>query len=248
MPALDVILRRGLFIIIREKVGVVTMPGEEHIKFLIADDHPLFRGALRQAIEGMFSHCNVVEAEDIDSLHRQMESSPLPSLVLLDLHMPGAHGFSGLIYLNAHFPQVPVIMVSAHDTPEIIHRALDHGAAGFLSKSSQPEVIANAIGSVLAGNIWKPEGYDSRIPGSSQEEQTIAAVMASLTPQQFRVASMLAQGLLNKQIAYELNVTEATVKAHLTEIFRKLGVHSRTQAVLAISHLDVQENNTLEQR
>lgn len=221
------------------------MPGDDQLKFLIADDHPLFRGALRQAIADVFQHCSIVEAEDIDSLQCQMETNPLPCLVLLDLHMPGAHGFSGLIFLNAHFPQVPVIMVSAHDSPEIIHRALDHGAAGFLPKSSHPDVIANAISSVLAGNLWKPEGYDSTATGSSSEEQNIAAVMASLTPQQFRVASMLAQGLLNKQIAYELNVTEATVKAHLTEIFRKLGVHSRTQAVLAISHLDVQEHNAL---
>lgn len=215
----------------------------ESLTFLIADDHPLFRAALRQALNDLFDHCNIVEAEDIDSLQQRMETTAHASLVLLDLHMPGAHGFNGLIYLGAHFPQVPVIMVSAHDSPEVIGRAFDHGAAGFLSKSSSPETIVSAISSVLAGNIWKPENYDPTSGGSSTEERTIAAVMASLTPQQFRVASMLAQGLLNKQIAYELNVTEATIKAHLTEIFRKLGVHSRTQAVLAISHLDVQENS-----
>lgn len=210
--------------------------------FLIADDHPLFRTALSQTLGNIYNTCRILEAEDIDSLQRRMETAVNISLVLLDLHMPGAHGFSGLIYLSAHYPHIPVMMISAHDSPEIIRRGLDHGAAGFLSKSSHPDTIAEAVSSVLAGNIWKPENYDPAIAGSSSEERNIAAVISSLTPQQFRVAGMLAQGLLNKQIAYELNVTEATVKAHLTEIFRKLGVHSRTQAVLAISQLDVQES------
>ena len=217
------------------------MQGSTSPSFLIADDHPLFRTALSQTLGSLYNTCRILEAEDINSLQQRMESAANISLVLLDLHMPGAHGFSGLIYLSANFPQVPVMMISAHDTPEIVRRALDHGAAGFLSKSSQPDTIAGAVSSVLAGNIWKPDNYDPDIAGSSSEERNIAAVISSLTPQQFRVAGMLAQGLLNKQIAYELNVTEATVKAHLTEIFRKLGVHSRTQAVLAIGQLDVQD-------
>jgi len=221
------------------------MATKDSLKFLIADDHPLFRTALKQALGGLFDRCEIAEAEDISSLQQQLDTAIKPSLVLLDLHMPGAHGFSGLIYLSGHFPQIPVIMVSAHDSPEVIRRAFDHGAAGFLSKSSEPELIANAISSVLAGNIWKPSNYDPSIAGSSSEEQSIANVLASLTPQQFRVAGMLAQGLLNKQIAYELNVTEATVKAHLTEIFRKLGVHSRTQAVLAIGQLDVKVESNI---
>lgn len=221
------------------------MSGRESLSFLIADDHPLFRTALRQTLSSLFPNCEILEAEDIKSLQHLMDSDIAPSLILLDLHMPGAHGFSGLIYLTAHFPQIPVVLVSAHDTPEVVHRALDHGAAGFLSKSSQPETIASAISAVMQGNIWKPEGFDSSTGGSSDEEKSIAVAIANLTPQQFRVANMLVQGLLNKQIAYELNVTEATVKAHVTEIFRKLGVHSRTQAVLAISQLDVQEEHKL---
>lgn len=221
------------------------MSGRDSLSFLIADDHPLFRTALRQTLTALFPDCTILEAEDIKSLQHHMDAAADPSLILLDLHMPGAHGFSGLVYLTAHFPQIPVVLVSAHDTAEVIHRALDHGAAGFLSKSSQPDTISSAIKAVMAGNIWKPEGFDPSASGSSEEEKSIAAAMTSLTPQQFRVANMLVQGLLNKQIAYELNVTEATVKAHVTEIFRKLGVHSRTQAVLAISQLDVHNDRNI---
>lgn len=218
------------------------MPDAESFTFLIADDHPLFRAALRQALGTLFPESDILEAEDIRSLQQHMESPCNPSLILLDLHMPGAHGFSGLVYLTSHFPEIPVILVSAHDNTDVIRRALDHGSAGFLPKSSQADTIARAIGEVLAGNIWLPASYDPTIAGSSAEEKSVAAAMASLTPQQFRVASMLVQGLLNKQIAYELNVTEATVKAHVTEIFRKLGVQSRTQAVLAMNQLGVQDD------
>ena len=207
---------------------------------IIADDHPLFRNALTQTIGGSMANAQVVQAHDIASLQQSVEQHPQASLILLDLHMPGAHGFSGLIYLSAHHPQIPVIIVSAHESSDIIRRALDHGVAGFLPKSSSPEQIAEAIDKVLAGDLWLPPDYEPDTTGSSDAELSIANTLSKLTPQQFRVATMLAQGLLNKQIAYELNVTEATIKAHITEVFRKLNVQSRTQAVLAISQLDVQ--------
>lgn len=207
-------------------------------KFIIADDHPLFRSALRSALSTEFPRLDIVEAGDVDSLFKSIEQQGDADLLLLDLHMPGAQGFSALIHLQSQHPEIPVMVVSASETPEVMCRAIDYGASGFLPKSSSPEQIGQAIAQVLAGQRWLPPHVQYQ-PGSQQDERDVATVVASLTPQQFRVASYLVQGLLNKQIAWELNVTEATIKAHITEIFRKLGVHSRTQAVLMLNQLDV---------
>jgi DNA-binding NarL/FixJ family response regulator len=206
---------------------------------IIADDHPLFRAALRQAVQGALPTADIAEADQVPGLQSLLEQHDDADLLLLDLHMPGAHGFSSLIFVQAHYPALPVLVVSAHDAPDIMRRAIDHGAAGFLPKSSNPAAIAEAISTVLTGEMWLPEGVSTDGGRISDEEQSTADALASLTPQQFRVATMLAEGLLNKQIAYELNVTEATIKAHMTTILRKLGVRSRTQAVLALARLDV---------
>ncbi|MFC6632740.1 response regulator transcription factor [Microbulbifer taiwanensis] len=208
-------------------------------KFIIADDHPLFRSALRQSITQVFPNAELYEAEDMDSLQRCAAEHGDCDLLLLDLHMPGARGFSGLIFLNGQYPQLPVMVVSANEKPEVMCRAIDYGACGFLPKSAPVETIAEALRRALAGEIWLPEGVAAQCAAESAG-LIVADVVASLTPQQFRVATMLAEGLLNKQIAYEMHVTEATVKAHLTALFRKLGVNSRTQAVLALGSLDVE--------
>lgn len=208
--------------------------------FLIVDDHPLFRAALRQTLQAQSNRPEVFEAQDVDSLQQAIIDLPTISLILLDLHMPGAHGFSSLIHLNSQAPHIPVIVISADDSEDITRRAIHHGAAGFLSKSSSTQEVGKAIETVLAGGTAIPFGTNLEGNLSDAEERAVANVLGTLTPQQFRVTTMLSQGLLNKQIAYELDVTEATVKAHLTEIFKKLGVHSRTQAVLAISKLDIQ--------
>ncbi|WP_299973329.1 response regulator transcription factor [uncultured Pseudoteredinibacter sp.] len=208
-------------------------------KFIVADDHPLFRGALVQALGQHFADAEVIQAEDIDSLQKQVQTHSDADLLLLDLHMPGANGFSGLIFINGQYPQIPVMVVSANEQSSIIHQAIEYGAAGFLPKSSPPEMISSAIEKVLDGEIWLPADLPPADALNNDDKAAIAEVVASFTPQQFRVANMLADGLLNKQIAYEMDVTEATVKAHLTAIFRKLGVHSRTQAVLAMNQLDI---------
>lgn len=207
--------------------------------FVIADDHPLFRAALRQALSHQWPDAGIEEVGNIDALLSHVNTHPDIDLLLLDLQMPGAQGFSALIHLQSQHPEIPVLIVSASETPEIMCRAIDHGASGFLPKSSSSEQISHAVQQVLYGKRWLPEHvrYQAQPKG---EEHSVASVIASLTPQQFRVASYLVQGLLNKQIAWELQVTEATIKAHITEIFRKLGVHSRTQAVLMLSQLDVQ--------
>ena len=208
-------------------------------KVIVADDHPLFRAALRDTLRQEFPDAQIIEAADFNDLQSQVESNPDAKLAVVDLYMPGAHGFSTLIFLAAHFPQIPVLMISANDSSDIIRRAADHGATGFMSKSASADVISEAVRSVSDGQLWFPDDVDLSTPQISDEESDIAAALASLTPQQFKVATMLSQGLLNKQIAYELNVTEATIKAHITEVFRKLGVHSRTQAALALGKLDL---------
>lgn len=211
---------------------------------VIADDHPLFRVALKGTLENQFQHPNLIEAEDFASLQEKLETNTDINLILLDLHMPGAEGFSALVFLIAHYSHIPVMIVSAHEEPEIMRRAVDHGACGFLPKSAPLSDMATALNTVLRGELWLPEGTPDTV--ASEDELNIADALANLTPQQFRVATMVSQGLLNKQIAFELNVTEATIKAHMTEIFRKLGVHSRTQAAVALSQLAVNPGVSLE--
>lgn len=206
--------------------------------FVVADDHPLFSSALRQAIENLYPGAAVHEADTIDALEAVLAAQAPIALILLDLHMPGASGFSALIRLGAQHPSIPVVMVSADASPEVITRALRHGAAGFLPKSSLLADIQAAISEVLNGGQWLPSQFEP-VDLDTQCEQAVADVLARLTPQQFRVATQLSRGLLNKQIAAQLAVTEATVKAHATEIYRKLGVSSRTQAVLALQKLAV---------
>jgi DNA-binding NarL/FixJ family response regulator len=206
---------------------------------LIADDHPLFRAALLQVIGQMYPGALLSEAANVAELQQRVDEHREIKLLLLDLHMPGALGYSALSWFTGHYPDTPVIMISANSHPETVRRAIDHGAAGFLSKSVDMTEIAICIERVMAGERGLHPGLNATATGATLQSLDVADALASLTPQQFRVVSMLAEGLLNKQIAYELNVKEATIKAHMTEIFRKLGVHSRTQAVLALGSLAV---------
>jgi len=209
------------------------------LEILIADDHPLFRGALQQVIGQCYPDASMVMAANGAQLQQQVEQNRELDLLLLDLHMPGALGFSALSWFIGHRPQTPVVMISANSHPDTVRRAIDHGAAAFLSKSAEVAVMEECIRQVLAGERGLHPGLEAADRGASLQSLDVADALSTLTPQQFRVASMLVEGLLNKQIAYELDVKEATIKAHMTEIFRKLGVHSRTQAVLALASLSV---------
>lgn len=210
------------------------------LSILIADDHPLFRSALQQVIGQIYPRATLYEAANVAELQQQLDGHPGVELLLLDLHMPGALGYSALSWFTGQYPHTPVIMISANAHPDTVRRAIDHGAAGFLSKSAEIAVMAECIEQVMAGKKGLHPGLDATGSGATLQSLDVADALASLTPQQFRVVSMLVEGLLNKQIAYELEVKEATIKAHMTEIFRKLGVHSRTQAVLAIGSLAVE--------
>ncbi len=208
-------------------------------RLLIADDHPLFRGALREAVSGIFDRIDIAEAGSFDDVSKLLETgSDDVDLVLLDLAMPGVRGFSGLMYLRAQYPSVPVVIVSANDDPAVIRRCMDFGASGFIPKTLGVEVMRAAIAAVLKGSLWTPPDVDLNAVVDA-ETTAVLARFATLTPQQVRVLMMLSEGLLNKQIAYELSVSEATVKAHVSAILQKLGVESRTQAVIAASKIEV---------
>ena len=204
---------------------------------VIADDHPLVRGALRQALASSFGATSIREAGDLASLSKTLAADEPVDLVLLDLAMPGVSGFSGLLYLRSQHPEIPVVVVSASEDRSVMRRCIEVGAAGFIPKSTDMGEMRQAIRMVLDGEIWTPADVDTATP----PDAVVADMMrrlANLTPQQLRVLMMLSQGLLNKQIAYELKVSEATVKAHVSAILQKLGVDSRTQAVIAVSKID----------
>jgi len=203
---------------------------------LIAGDHPLFREALRGAVQRVLPDAQLREAEDVDALYALVEAEPDADLLLLDLNMPGAQGFSALVHLRALHPQLPIVMVSAREEPAVMRRALDHGAMGFIPKSADAATLGEAITRVLDGDRWAPAAA-SAAPAASADEHDAAQRVCDLTPQQFRVLQMLGEGLLNKQIGYELGVSEATIKAHMTAILRKLGASNRTQAVLIAGRL-----------
>jgi DNA-binding NarL/FixJ family response regulator len=203
---------------------------------LIADDHPLFREALRGAVARTLPDAQLHEADSVEALYALVEAVPDADLLLLDLNMPGAQGFSALVHLRALHPQLPIVVVSAREDPATMRRALDHGALGFIPKSVDAVTLGDALTHVLEGGRWAPVAAQSA-PAASAEEHDAAQRLRELTPQQFRVLQMLGTGLLNKQIAFELGVSEATVKAHMTAILRKLGASNRTQAVLIAGKL-----------
>lgn len=205
-------------------------------RLVIADDHPLFRDALRQAVGSVVASAKIDEAGSFDELTALLDQDSDVDLVLLDLTMPGISGFSGLIYLRAQFPAIPVVIVSASDDGGTIRQSLDFGASGFIPKRFGVDTLRDAIMKVLGGDVWVPADTDL----SSATDPELARLrdrLVTLTPQQVRVLMMLSEGLLNKQIAYELGVSEATIKAHVSAILQKLGVESRTQAVIAAAKI-----------
>jgi DNA-binding NarL/FixJ family response regulator len=203
----------------------------------IVDDHPLFRDALGQTLAAGFDDLRLSEAGSLEELSKVLSEGDV-DLVLLDLSMPGVQGYSGLLYLRSLNPAIPVVVVSANESPSTIRRCLHFGASGFIPKSSPVAKIQEAIGAILQGEIWAPPDVGL---GVQDDSDTAALVerLSTLTPQQVRVLMMLGEGLLNKQIAYHLGVSEATVKAHVSAILQKLRVESRTQAVIAVKKIEV---------
>ncbi|MEC6833344.1 response regulator [Photobacterium toruni] len=201
---------------------------------VIADDHPLFRNALLQSIHMAFNGANLLEADSHNSLFSLLEKTGDIDLLLLDLKMPGSNGMSGLIQLRLQYPELAIVVISASDEDEVIQQVYSHGAFGFIPKSSDMPVLLSALKQIINGEPYFPITINH-----CQHQQQLATRIATLTPQQYKVLTMLTEGLLNKQIASVLNVSEATIKAHLTAIFRKLEVKSRTQAVILLQQFQI---------
>ena len=209
-------------------------------KFLIVDDHPMFREAMQSALRSAYPKAEVHEATSIDAAADMLSGLRRSyDLALLDLSMPGTTGFDGLLRLRNQFPRLPILVVSGLDDPRVVREAMSYGISGFVSKSARKAEIVKAVATVLAGGVHVPEGHRrSATPAADHGTTALVARLSTLTPQQMRVLQMLRQGKLNKQIAHELAVGETTVKAHVSEILRKLGVFSRTQAVIEASKID----------
>ena len=196
----------------------------ETLNFLIADDHPMVRDALASALGQAFAGAELVMAATLPQVQAALEKEPETDAVLLDLDMPGMDGLTGLALLRSDYPTVPIIVVSAAREPAVVRRAFEFGASAYIDKSASLEQIAAIVQAVLDGEIFAP-------PEASPVD-SFAQRASQLTPQQWRVLALMIQGDQNKQIAHKLGVGEATVKAHVTVILRKLGVRSRTQAVI----------------
>lgn len=214
-----------------------------HYQFHIADDHPLFRAALLDVIEQNFTSCSIIQSSDLEETLGSLKKNPDTDMLLLDINMPGTTDLYGLITIRKQFPDIPVVLVSAWSDIDIISRSMSHGASGFIPKSAGPEAISIAMKTILNGDYWVPDGMLGALNNTALEELSLGERLASLTPQQYRVLTGLKDGLLNKQIAFDMDITEATVKAHITAIFRKLEVSNRTQAVLILSKLSLMKSD-----
>ena len=201
---------------------------------LVADDHPLFRAAVLHVLHERFAQYATLEAASAATVSSTLQAHPQVELVLLDLTMPGVRGFSTLLHVRGEYPEIPVVIISSNDHPRVIRRAQQFGAAGFIPKSASGQEIAQAVAAVLDGGSWFPPMTAER----SQADADLAARLAQLTPQQFRVLLSLADGLLNKQIAHALGLAENTVKVHVTAILKKLGCYTRTQAAVLVKSLE----------
>lgn len=207
--------------------------------FHIADDHPLFRSALLEVIHQHFPDATISESADLSSTLSALSNNGEIDLLLLDLHMPGSQDLYGLITVRDKYPSIPVVVVSASDDHATINRVIGHGASGFIPKSLSAEMLHTAIKTVADGEQWLPENVSIQLAPITPEEKSLAAKISTLTPQQYRVLCYLREGWLNKQIGFEMGVTEATIKAHITAIFRKIGVTNRTQAVIELAKLSL---------
>ena len=212
-------------------------------RLLIADDHPLYRLALTQAVRGLLPDARIDEASDLVATRASLAAHPDTDLVLLDLHMPDSHGLVGLASLRAEHPGVAVVMISAHDDPQTIRRALAYGATGYLTKRADLQDLQAGLRAVLGCEEWVPPALRDAVVAlpASGDDRALAARLATLSPQQFKVLARVAEGRLNKQIADELGIQERTVKAHMSAIFEKLGVANRTQAGVLLRSLELSD-------
>ena len=206
-------------------------------RILVADDHPLFREALSAALEPYFKDAEILEADSLESMMSVLTENHHYDLLLLDLNMPGGEYFNGLISVKDIYPELPVAVISANESIDVVAQVMGLGAEGFIPKSSPTKQIAEAIVTIKGGENWVPEEMKADLENVDEELTQLLKRFRELTPKQIQVLSFLRAGLMNKQIAHEMNVTEATIKAHISAILRKLEINTRTQAVLLMDKL-----------
>lgn len=211
-------------------------------RVLIIDDHPLVRDGLRSVIAVTFDQCEVFEAAGLEEAIATLEKQSNFDLILLDVHIPDVKRLDGLKLLRERFPILPVVMISGAFDRSIVREALAAGASGFIPKSMKRSAIVEALHRVVAGEIYMPDAIEEDSQGSQQETDILGRI-ASLTPQQRIVLTHLVHGRLNKQIAHDLSVSMTTVKAHVSAILQKLGVYSRTQAVIMANRVHFDGEN-----
>ena len=207
---------------------------------LIADDHPLYRDALRISLDARLPGTRIIESADMQSTLKQLQETPDLDLLLLDLHMPGSDDLFGLLHIRKLHPEVPVAVVSGLEQVEIVSKVMNAGAMGFIPKITPAAEVVDAINQMLLGETWLPERVAGQIDDSDDEFSALADKVATLTPSQYKVLCLLRDGLLNKQIGYQLGIAEKTVKTHVTSVLRKLEITNRTQAVLIANQLKLQ--------
>jgi len=208
-------------------------------KFLIADDHPLMRDAIKGALSTCFEDVTFLESDSLDTTIAVLRKSRNVSIIIFDLTMPGCDNFYGLLRIKELFPDVPMVVLSASDSPEVISQVMSFGADGFIAKTTGTEIIREAIMAILKGDKWLSKEAEKAIQSVDNNAKDIAEKLKTLTPKQFQVVKLVKDGLMNKQIATALDVTEATVKAHIGVVFKKLNVKTRTQIVLAVEKLQL---------
>lgn len=210
------------------------------LTILLADDHPMYRDALRGALELNLDELNLLEASDLSETVNSLHENDV-DLLLFDLHMPGSSDLFGLIHIRKLFPDLPVAVVSGIEDVGIVSKVMNAGALGFIPKTTKASDVAKAVASILEGEVWVPEKMPSDVTDFDEGFVQLAESVSSLTPAQYKVLCFMRDGLLNKQIAYELDIAVATVKAHVTAVFKKLGINNRTQAVLIASQLQLEQ-------
>ncbi len=215
------------------------------MKVLIVDDHHLIREGMRPVLErlspGTHDPVEIIEAQNFDEAAAAAARHPDLDLVLLDLRMPGTSGFAGLSQLQRRFPELPIVMMSGEDDPALVRAAIDHGALGYIPKSSTSEVILSALRLVLSGGTYLPrEAIGQSLPQMPAGDFAgDAATRLGITPRQADVLELLLAGSSNKVICRELNLAESTVKNHVAAVFKALNVTTRVQAVLAAAKLGI---------
>ncbi|WP_371194175.1 response regulator transcription factor [Glaciecola sp. SC05] len=209
------------------------------VTLLIADDHPLYRDALKGALSMGFDNLNILESGDLNSTVAVLQANEA-DLLMLDLHMPGSSDLFGFLHIQKSFPDLPIAVVSGTEDAALISKIVGLGAMGFIPKTASAADIKDAVTNMLEGDVWVPESVRQQIQDVDETFSELAENVASLTPSQYKVLCYMRDGLLNKQIGYNLDIAEATVKAHVTAIFRKLGINNRTQAVLIASQLQLE--------